>query len=146
MAQHRTATVHGATTALTQTVLVRQHTLTADEPLDVGGQDQGPDPYELLLSALGACTSMTVGLYATRKGWPLEAVSVTLHHEKIAGADGKPKDHLRREVTLTGPLDDEQRRRLLDIANRCPVHQTLTRAPVEVETTLVAPPDPASAQ
>lgn len=142
MAKPRTATVHGASSSLTQTIHVRQHTLTADEPLDVGGQDQGPDPYELLLSALGACTSMTVSLYATRKGWPLQAVTVTLHHDKITGDDGKPKDHIRREVTLTGPLDEEQRGRLLDIANRCPVHQTLTRAPIDVETALTALPDP----
>ncbi|MBK9365044.1 MAG: OsmC family protein [Deltaproteobacteria bacterium] len=142
MAKPRTATVHGASSSLTQAIHVRQHTLTADEPLDVGGQDQGPDPYELLLSALGACTSMTVSLYATRKGWPLQAVTVTLHHDKVTGDDGKLKDHIRREVTLTGPLDEEQRGRLLDIANRCPVHQTLTRAPIDVETTLTALPDP----
>ena len=85
---------------------------------------------------------MTVSLYATRKGWPLQAVTVTLHHDKITGDDGKLKDHIRREVTLTGPLDEEQRGRLLDIANRCPVHQTLTRAPIEVETALTALPDP----
>jgi putative redox protein len=142
MAKPRTATVHGASTALTQSIHVRQHTLTADEPLDVGGQDQGPDPYELLLSALGACTSMTVSLYATRKGWPLQAVTVNLRHEKVTGDDGKLKDHIHREVTLTGPLDEEQRGRLLDIANRCPVHQTLTRGPIEVETALTALPDP----
>lgn len=136
MEKPRAAVVHGASTALTQTVTVRQHTLTADEPVEVGGHEQGPDPYELLLSALGACTSMTVSLYAKRKAWPLEAVTVSLQHEKLPGADGRPKDHIRREVTLHGPLDDEQRARLLDIANRCPVHQTLTRAPIEVETSL----------
>ena len=146
MEKPRTATVHGATTALTQTITVRQHTLTADEPLDVGGKDQGPDPYELLLSALGACTSMTVSLYATRKGWPLQSVTVSLRHEKLPGADGKPKDHIRREVTLTGPLDEAQRARLLDIANRCPVHQTLTRGPLDVETVLASLPEAAYAQ
>lgn len=136
MEKTRAARVTGATTALTQTITVRQHSLTADEPEDVGGADLGPDPYELLLSALGACTSMTVNLYAKRKGWPLEAVTVNLRHDKVPGDDGRPKDQIHREVTFTGPLDDEQRARLLDIANRCPVHQTLTRGPIDVRTAL----------
>ncbi|MEX2298787.1 MAG: OsmC family protein [Dongiaceae bacterium] len=105
----------------------------ADEPADRGGAGLGPDPYALLLAALGACTSMTLRLYADRKEWPLDHVAVRLTHQKIHAADcaecetreGKI-DEIRRELTITGNLDDAQRVRLVEIADKCPVHRTLT--------------------
>jgi putative redox protein len=118
-----------------QVIYDGKHRLTADEPVESRGLDTGPSPYGLLLAALGACTSMTLRMYAERKGWPLARVAVRLRHGKTygadcaAGADGKPVkiDRIEREIELSGELSDEQRRRLLDIANKCPVHQTLER-------------------
>jgi putative redox protein len=116
----------------TQEITVGTHRLIADEPRPVG-DDAGPTPYDLVLAGLGACTSMTVRMYANRKGWPLERVRVTLRHSRIHAedcADCETKkgliDHIGREIELTGDLDDEQRQRLMNIAERCPVHQTLT--------------------
>ena len=119
-----------------------RHALVADEPASVGGSEEGPTPYDLLAAALGACTSMTLQLYARRKKWPLEAAHVRLRHRKEHARDCeecRPEDRidvLDREVSLIGQLDREQRARLLEIANRCPVHRTLERG-VEVETRLV---------
>jgi len=97
-------------------------TFLADEPVAVGGLGAGPNPYDLIAAALGACTTMTLRLYATRKAWPLQSVSVrVLHHRDGAEA----KDRFAREIVLEGALSPDQRRRLLEIANRCPVHQTL---------------------
>ena len=117
---------------LGQTIASGRHVLSADEPLAAGGEDSGPNPYDLLLSALGACTAMTLRLYAGRKQWPLEHVSVTLRHEKIHAqdcADCETKegkiDRIERDIQMTGPLDAEQRARLLEIADKCPVHRTL---------------------
>jgi len=125
--------VHGSAKGFAQEVAVGGHWLTADEPAAVGGTDTGPGPYDLLLAALGSCTSMTVGLYARRKQWPLEAVRVRLRHAKVHAADCEDcetkvgmLDRIERDVELVGPLDAEQRARLLDIANKCPVHRTLT--------------------
>jgi uncharacterized OsmC-like protein/alpha/beta superfamily hydrolase len=125
------------------------HALLADEPADVGGSGLGPSPYDYLLSALGACTGMTVRLYAARKNWPLEAVEVRLSHQKIHAqdcADCETKDakidEIRRELTLIGTLDAEQRQKLLEIAEKCPVHRTL-HSPLRVVTTLT---DPASSK
>ena len=125
--------VHGSAKGFAQEVAVGGHRLTADEPAAVGGTDTGPGPYDLLLAALGSCTSMTVGLYARRKQWPLEAVRVRLRHAKVHAADCEDcetkvgmLDRIERDVELVGPLDAEQRARLLDIANKCPVHRTLT--------------------
>jgi uncharacterized OsmC-like protein len=134
--------VHGNANGFAQEIAVGRHRLAADEPEAVGGTDNGPTPYDLLVAALGACTSMTVSLYARRKQWPLEAVTVTLRHSKVHAvdcADCETKDgmldRIDVEVELRGALDEEQRRRLLDIANRCPVHKTLT-SEIDIRTRL----------
>jgi putative redox protein len=118
---------------LKQEIRAGSHLLIADEPVGYGGEDAGPDPYSLLLSALGACTAMTVQMYARRKEWPLEKIEVRLTNRRIHAEDCQEcqtkEGHItriERHITLTGPLDDEQRARLLDIAQRCPVHKTLT--------------------
>ncbi len=128
---------------LKQRIDVRQHQLVGDEPIDAGGTDAGPTPYEYLLFALGTCTSITLKLYARRKGWPLEAVRVSLRHAKIHAADCADcetrtgmLDQIEREIELIGPLDAEQRRRLLSIAELCPVHKTLT-SEIRIRTRLV---------
>ncbi|HOB49557.1 MAG TPA: bifunctional alpha/beta hydrolase/OsmC family protein [Mycobacterium sp.] len=116
-----------------QVIAMGAHRLLADEPVDVGGDDSGPSPYDLLLAGLGACTSMTLRMYAGRKGLPLERVRVALRHAKIHAADCQTCettqgqiDRIERVITLTGDLDDGQRARLLEIADKCPVHRTLT--------------------
>ena len=104
----------------------------ADEPRAAGGDDAGPDPYTLLLGALGACTAMTLQLYAQRKGWPLQGVEVRLRNDRVHAEDcDRPEDDCRieritRQLRLLGPLDDAQRARLEEIASKCPVHNTLT--------------------
>jgi putative redox protein len=114
----------------TQLVVGHHHTV-ADEPVDLGGGDTGPAPDEILLSALGACTAITLRMYAERKQWPLEGVEVKLGYTER----GKDKTVITRQVELRGKLDAEQRERLLQIANACPVHKILT-GPVEIPTTL----------
>ena len=108
------------------------HRLLADEPVDLGGGDRGPTPYDLLLASLGACTSITLRMYADRKGWPLESVRIRLVHEKIHAEECAEcetsrgwLDRIEREIDLRGDLDPGQRRRLMEIADRCPVHRTL---------------------
>ncbi|MCR5875730.1 OsmC family protein [Phenylobacterium sp. J426] len=108
----------------------------ADEPTDVGGLGSGPNPYDLLASALGACTVMTLRLYAERKGWPLKRATVRVLHSRAPSA----KDCFAREVTLEGPLDGDQRRRLMEIADKCPVHRTLAGGS-EIITVQASPPD-----
>ena len=101
--------------------------LGADEAESLGGRDTGPDPYDYLCVALGACTSMTIRMYAKRKDWPLRRVSVTVTHARTTTAPGTPTvDTFRRIVVLEGDIDPDQRQRLLAIANKCPVHNTLT--------------------
>jgi putative redox protein len=128
----RTAVVTTAEGKFRQTVRIGPHVLSADETVDEGGDDAGPAPHEWILAGLGACTSMTMKLYATRKGWPLEAVEVTVAGDHVDGAFV-----LTRHIVMRGALTEEQRARLLEMANKCPVHRSLT-GPIRI-TTDVAP-------
>ena len=138
-----TVIVHGNAAGFAQEISVGRHQISADEPVAAGGTDTGPNPYDLLLAALGACTSMTVAMYARRKQWPLEAVTVRLRHSRIHAADCEScetkeglLDRIERDVELTGSLSEEQRVRLLAIANKCPVHRTLT-SEIDIQTRLI---------
>jgi putative redox protein len=135
-----TATEAGTGT-YTQQITAGHHRLVADEPQPIG-DDKGPTPYDLLLAALGACSSMTVRMYADRKGWQLDRVEVTLRHKRIHAQDCADCEtragwvsHIDRDIELTGDLDDVQRQQLMHIAELCPVHQTLT-SEVDVTTSL----------
>jgi uncharacterized OsmC-like protein len=125
--------VEGEASGFAQQWSAGRHRLLADEPVSAGGTDTGPSPYDLLCAALGTCTSMTISLYARRKQWPLQSVTVHLRHAKIHArdcADCETRegriDRIEREITLTGELSDEQRTQLMAIADKCPVHRTLT--------------------
>ena len=120
----------------------RGHSIVVDEPEDVGGQDQGLSPYELLLAALGGCTAITLRMYAQRKGWSLQDVRVSLSHERSHAEDCEQCDStegkldvLRRRIELVGELDEDQREKLREIAAKCPVHRTL-HSEVKVRTQL----------
>lgn len=137
-------TVRGAADGFVQEIVAGRHQLRSDEPVSVGGTDTGATPYDLLLAALGSCTSMTVGMYARHKQWPLTRVTVRLSHSRVHARDCAVCDTekamltvIDRNVEFEGPLSDEQRERLLAIANRCPVHLTLTSR-IDVRTTLHA--------
>jgi putative redox protein len=127
-----------------QVLLNGRHTLRADEPAAVGGGDVGPSPYELLLMALGSCTSMTINMYAARKKWTLDQVVVRLRHERVYADDcvncEDPKSKIDRiwcSIHLAGELDEAQRNRLIEISKQCPVHRTLTNK-IDIRTELVA--------
>ncbi len=118
---------------LAHEISARSHRVPADEPREAGGADSGPTPYELLLGALGSCAAITMQMYAQRKGWPLESVEIVLAHDRIHAKDCADceteagfVDRIRRRITLGGPLTDEQRARLAEIADRCPVRRTLS--------------------
>lgn len=117
-----------------QFVTAGRHVMGADEPEQLGGHDTGPSPYEYLLAGLGACTAMTVRMYAARRAWKLDRVSVELRHGKVAQepATAGKTDRFERLIRLEGDLTDEQKAKLLDIAERCPVSQTLSRPSIIV--------------
>jgi uncharacterized OsmC-like protein len=124
--------VRGSAAGFAQEVFAGPHRFTADEPVADGGTGTGPDPYDLLLASLGACTSMTVAMYARRKGWPLAGVTIRLRHSRIYAVDCEEcetregmLDRIERDIQFEGTLTGEQRSRLLEIADKCPVHRTL---------------------
>jgi len=140
----REVLVRGGAVGFAQEIAVGPHRLVADEPASMGGTEAGPNPYDLLLASLGSCTSMTVALYARRKQWPLESVTVRLRHARIHAVDCRDCethegmiDRIEVDLELLGPLTEEQRARLLEIAGKCPVHRTLT-SEIDVRTHLSA--------
>jgi putative redox protein len=137
----RAVAVIGGPSGLRQAISAGPHHLLADEPKISGGSDDGPDPYELLLSALGSCTNMTLRMYADRKKWPLKEIRVALTNSKNYANDcvnceqpAAMLDRIERRITLIGELPLEQRQRLLEIANLCPVHKSLpSRIDIQAE-------------
>jgi putative redox protein len=134
--------VRGAGDGFAQQITAGVHHLRSDEPISVGGTDSGPTPYDLLLAALGSCTSMTMAMYARRKRWSLHGVTISLRHSRVHVEDcAACETHdtkltvIERNIALDGLLDEAQRGRLLEIANRCPVHLTLS-SKVDIRTTL----------
>lgn len=147
-ANDKTVLVKVGPEALLADVQAGRHTWILDEPEGVGGQDRGPTPYDMLLSALGACTAITLRLYATRKKWPLEGIEVRLRHQRVHEQDceqceeaGHMLEEVRKELHLLGPLTEEQRQRLEAVSEKCPVQKTLMSG-LRIVTELVpAPPD-----
>ena len=136
----RSVKVSGPATGFRTEVEVGGHRLVVDEPIAVGGADAGPTPYEMLLAGLGACTVMTLRIYADRRKWPLERARVTLQHRKVHAQDcvdcdkkDAKMDVIDRIIFLEGSLNEEQRTKLIEIAERCPVHQTL-KGKIQVNT------------
>lgn len=128
-----------------QDVRVGRHQFVADEPVTIGGSDAGPAPYDLLMAALGACTSMTLRMYAERRNLPLRQVTVEVSHEKISVEGQAAKvDRFARRIAVEGDLTDEQRQKLLEIANKCPVHRTLSGS-ARIDTELCETPQDATA-
>jgi uncharacterized OsmC-like protein len=132
----------GPADGFAQSIAVDHYRLIADEPVSAGGTGTGPTPYDLLAAALGACTSMTISVYARRKAWPLESVTVTVRHSKVHAADCETCDtqdgridRLDCTITLDGALDGAQRQDLLRVAAKCPVHRTL-KADIDIRTFL----------
>jgi uncharacterized OsmC-like protein len=131
-----------------QNISIGPHRLQVDEPSDLGGKDRGPTPYELLMAALGACTCITVRMYAERKQWPLEGVHVKLsyaraHAEDSARCDTEVRmiDQVEMEISFVGYLSEDQRQRLMAIANMCPVHRTLS-SQIQIRERLAINPQP----
>jgi putative redox protein len=131
--ERKQVTTYGDGEGLYQEIFFDSHRLSADEPAESGGTDRGPDPYDLLLASLGACTSITITMYAQREGLPLRGISTRLQHSRIHADDcaeceteEEQIDRIELNIELDGPLSDEQRSKLLEIAERCPIHQTLT--------------------
>ena len=138
-----TVVVRGDGVSYAQNIVAGSHRLIADEPIAAGGTNSGPTPYDLLLAALGACTSMTVGMYARRKNWPLEGVVVRLRHARIHAEDCATcetkegfLDRIECELELAGELSTEQRSKLLEISEKCPVHRTL-QSRIEIRSSLL---------
>ena len=143
MATPQTVLVRVGADALLADVQAGRHTFLLDEPVAVGGQDLGPTPYDMLLSALGACTAITLRLYATRKAWPLEAVEVRLRHQRVHIKDcaaceeaDQTLDHVQKDLRLLGSLTDEQRQRLVEVSKKCPVQKMLGAA-IHITTNLL---------
>lgn len=135
MSEDRKVTVELGSTGFKSSVTIGNHALIADEPESVGGTDMGPSPYELLASGLGACTVMTIRMYANIKKWELKGVTVDVTHRKEEAEDGKSKvDVFSREIKFIGDFDEKQHERMLIIADKCPVHKTLS-ASSKIETT-----------
>lgn len=129
----RNVTVDDGAVRYSQSISAGSHLLRGDEPIEAGGSDTGPNPYELLLAALGSCASITVRMYADRKQWPLEGVHIELSYGATHADDSAACDTetmmitgIEMEVSFAGNLSEQQRERLLEIANKCPVHRTLT--------------------
>lgn len=125
--------VRGDAKGFAQKIDIGPYHIDADEPVSYGGTDSGPSPYDFILGALGACTSMTIGLYARKRSWPVDKITVSLRHSKIHAKDcddcetkeGRI-DRVEMEIHLEGALTDEQRAKLMEVAGKCPIHQTLT--------------------
>ena len=138
----RTVVVKAGRLPYAQEISVGPHLLRGDEPVSDGGGDVGPNPYELLLAALGSCTSMTVRMYAERRQWPLEGVHIELSYARVHAKDcaacdkeSKLVDGIEMELSFFGELSDSQRKRLTEIANKCPVHRRL-ESPIPVRAKL----------
>ena len=138
----RNVKVNSSSLAYVQNISIGPHELLADEPPEAGGADAGPNPYEFVMAALGACTSMTVRMYAERRNWPLEKVQVDLTFSRLHAADcddcSRKKgivNRIEKRITFTGDLSEIQRERLLHMANNCPVHRILART-IEIYSTL----------
>jgi putative redox protein len=141
----RTLSIDSGRSDYAQKVSVGDHVLLADEPADFGGSDTGPNPQEYLMAALGACASITTQMYAKRKQWNLQSVHIDVAYERVLAADNAVSgvavgmsDQFEMEISLVGDLSEQQRNRLFEIANRCPVHRTLTSG-AKIQSRLVVP-------
>jgi len=140
----RNVSVSSGPLKYTQAVSVGSHVFQADEPVDVGGTDTGPDPHELLMASLGACASITAQMYAKRKQWNLQSVRIDVAYEQVLAADNAASgatigmvDQFEMQISLAGDLSEDQRDRLFEIATRCPIHRMLTSG-VKIQSRLSA--------